>query len=101
MYNTSKYYSYIYIYADRNVRPWTIQGYTLATFPKVTQYIYAQPEEEIGKRTLHNWWRISGQQVFYPAKGKLNKDKEGRNSQPSRHQEKDNTKLRIIFLFYI
>ena len=33
-----------YIYADRNVRPCTIQGYTLATFPNVTQYIYAQPE---------------------------------------------------------
>ena len=40
MYNTSKYYSYIYFYADRNVRPWTIQGYTLATFPKVAQYIF-------------------------------------------------------------
>ena len=40
MYNTSKYYSYIYIYADRNVRPWMIQGYTLATFPKVVQYIF-------------------------------------------------------------
>ena len=36
----------IYIYADRNVRPWTIQGYTLATFPKVVQYIYAQPEKK-------------------------------------------------------
>ena len=30
----------IYFYANRNVRPWTIQGYTLATFPKVAQYIY-------------------------------------------------------------
>ena len=39
MYNTSKYYSYIF-YADRNVRAWMILGYTLATFPKVTQYIY-------------------------------------------------------------
>ena len=36
----------IYIYADRNVRPGTIQGYTLATFPKVAQYIYAQPEKK-------------------------------------------------------
>ena len=53
----------------------------------------------VEKGTLHNWWRISGQQVFYPAKGKLNKNKEGRNSQPSKHQEKDNTKLCIIFLF--
>ena len=39
MYNMSKYYSYIF-YADRNVRPWMIQGYTLATFPKVMQYIF-------------------------------------------------------------
>ena len=44
MYNTSKYFSYIY--ADRNVRPCTIQGYTLATFPNVAQYIYAQPEKQ-------------------------------------------------------
>ena len=35
----SKYYSYIF-YADRNVRPWTILGYTLATFPKVATYIF-------------------------------------------------------------
>ena len=91
-----------------------ILGYTLATFPKVTQHIYlCTTQEEIGKDrnkdlgtiarkgTLHNWWRISGHQVFYTAKGKLNKDKEGRNSQPSKHQEKENTKLCIIFLFYI
>ena len=62
-----------------------IQGYILATFPKVAQYIYlCTTREEIGKRTLYNWWRISGQQVFYPAKGKLNKDKEGRYLQPSK-----------------
>ena len=42
-----------YIYADRNVRPWTIQGYTLATFPKVVQYILCTTREEIGERTLH------------------------------------------------
>ena len=48
MYNTSKYYSYIF-YADRNVRPWMILGYT--TFPKVAQYIYlCTTQEEI--RTL-------------------------------------------------
>ena len=46
----SKYYSYIF-YADRNVRPWTIPGYTLTTFTKVTQYIYlCTTQEEI--RTL-------------------------------------------------
>ena len=47
MYNTSKYYSYIF-YADRNVRPWTILGYTLATFPKVAINIYlCTTQEEI------------------------------------------------------
>ena len=44
LYNTSKYFSYIY--ADRNITPCTIQGYFLATFPNVTQYIYAQPEKQ-------------------------------------------------------
>ena len=39
-------------------------------------------------RTLHNWWRISGHQVFYTAREKLNKDKEGGNLQPSKQQEK-------------
>ena len=66
-----------------------IQGYTLAMFPKVTQYILCTTREETGKRTLHNWWRISGHQVFYPAiQGKLNKDKEGGNSQPSKHRKR-------------
>ena len=40
------------------------------------------------RRTLHNWWRISGQQVFYTARKKLNKNKEEGNSQPSKQQEK-------------
>ena len=30
-----------------------IQGYTLAMFPKVTQYILCTTREETGKRTLH------------------------------------------------
>ena len=61
MYNTSKYFSYIY--ADRNVRPCTIQGYTLTTFPNVVQYIYAQPEKQakepciIGGESGHQWRR--------------------------------------------
>ena len=63
-----------------------IQGYTLTMFPKVAQYILCTTREETGKRTLHNWWRISVHQVFYPAiQGKLNKYKEGRNLQPSKH----------------
>ena len=103
----SKYYSYIF-YADRNVRPWTILGYTLATFPKVTINIYlCTTREEI--RTLPQLQEKGpciiggefGHQVFYTAREKLNKDKEGGNSQPSNQQEKDNTKLCIIFLFYI
>ena len=40
------------------------------------------------RRTLHNWWRISEHQVFYTAREKLNKDKEGGNLQPSKQQEK-------------
>ena len=66
-----------------------MQGYTLTMFPKVTQYILCTTREETGKRTLHNWWRISRHQVFYPAiQGKLNKDKEGGNSQPSKHRKR-------------
>ena len=77
-----------------------IQGYTLATFPNVTQYIYAQPEKQakelciIGGEYPDN--RFSTQQ--YKIQGKLSKDKEGGNSQPSKHQKKDNTELCIIFL---
>ena len=52
--------------------------------PKSRNIYLCTTQEEIGKRTLHNWWRISVQQVFYPAKGKLNKDKEGRNLQPAK-----------------
>ena len=62
---------------------------------------YAQPEKKqakelciIGGEYLDN--RFSTQQ--YKIQGKLNKDKEGGNSQPSKHQEKDNTELCIIFL---
>ena len=47
LYNKSKYSSYLYtlFYADRNVRPCTIQGYTLTTFPKVVYYTYAKPRQ--------------------------------------------------------
>ena len=57
MYNTSKYSSYIY--ADRNVRPCTIQEYTLATFPNIAQYILCTTREETGKRTLHSNWSFN------------------------------------------
>ena len=40
------------------------------------------------KGTLHNWWGISGHQVFYTARKRLNKDKEVGNSQPSKQQDK-------------
>ena len=42
----------------------------------------------VSRRTLHNWWRISGQQVLYTARKQQNKNKEGGNSQPSKQQEK-------------
>ena len=84
-----------------------ILGHTLTTFPKVARYIFITTREirtfgtiakeirnsdtyqpNASTRTLHNWWRISGHQVFYTAREKLNKDKEGGNSQPSKQQEK-------------
>ena len=75
----SKYYSYMF-YADRNVRPCTILGYTLTTFPKsliqtkttkrTSTELQAKKEEgpciiggESGqrrKRTLHRVWCCAG-----------------------------------------
>ena len=88
----SKYYSYMF-YADRNVRPCMILGYTLTTFPK--SLIQSENNKKnlhriasSKRRTLHNWWRISEQQVFYTARKQLNKNKEGGNLQPSKQQEK-------------
>ena len=57
-------------------------------FPKVAQYIYAQPEKKQAKELCiiggeYPNIRFSTQQ--YNLQGKLNKDKEGRNSQPSKH----------------
>ena len=69
-----------------------ILGYTLTTFPK--SLIQTENNKKnlhqiaSSRRTLHNWWRISGQQVFYTARKQLNKNKEGGNSQPSKQQEK-------------
>ena len=51
--------------------------------------------------TLHNWWRISGHQVFYTAREKLNKDKEGGNSQPSKQQEKRTTLSFVYFSDFV
>ena len=88
-----------------------ILGYTLTTFPKShkilmhnqsnrdlwhnckrntkqTKQTKKQLHLNASRRTLHNWWRISGQQVFYTARKQLNKNKEGGNSQSSKQQEK-------------
>ena len=82
-------------YADRNIRPCTILGYTLTTFPKSLIQIKLTQREQLHRiasrkrrRTLHNWWRISGQQVFYTARKQLNKIRKGGNLQPSKQQEK-------------
>ena len=92
----SKYYSYMF-YADRNVRPCTILGYTLTTFPN------SLIQTENNRKNLHRivsskkkgpciiGGGITGQQVFYTAKKQLNKNKEGGNSQPSKQQEKGTT----------
>ena len=68
-----------------------ILGYTLTTFPnslKQTKTTKDLHQIASSRRTLHNWWRISGQQVFYTARNQLNKNKEGGNLQPSKQQEK-------------
>ena len=102
----SKYYSYMF-YADRNIRPCTILGYTLTTFPKskYRQKKYQQKNNQlhqiVSRRTLHNWWRISRQQVFYTARKQLNKIRKGGKSQPSKQQKKDNTKFCILFFICI
>ena len=93
-FTTSKYYSYMF-YTDRNVRPCTILGYTLTTFPKRLIQTKKQQKEQLyqiarckRRRALHNWWRISGQQVFYTARKQLNKIGKGGNLQTSNQQEK-------------
>ena len=102
----SKYYSYMF-YADRNVRPCTILGYTLTTFPKSLMHnqsnrnLWHSCKEIVNYTTkqtnkLHDLRAVepciiggeSRQQVFYTARKQLNKNKEGGNSQPSKQQEK-------------
>ena len=103
---TSKYYSYMF-YADRNVRPCMILGYTLTTFPKSLIQTKRQKEQlhQIAsckrRRTLHNWWRISGQQVFYTARKQLNKIRKRGNSQSSKQQEKRTTLSFVYFSLFI
>ena len=103
----SKYYSYMF-YADRNVRPCTILGYTLTTFPKSLIQTKKQQKEHLHRivshkrrRTLHNWWRISGQQVFYTARKQLNKIRKGGNLQSSKQQEKRATLSFVYFSLFI
>ena len=106
-------------YADRNIRPCTILGYTLTTFPKSLMHNQSnrnlwhnckrnskphnkqQLHRIVSSSTLHNWWRISGQQVFYTARKQLNKNKEGGNSQPSKQQEKRTTLSFVYFSLFI
>ena len=74
-----------------------ILGYTLTTFPKsliqtkeiITKRIQLHRIASCNRRrTWHNWWRISEQQVFYTARKQLNKIRKGGNSQPSKQQDK-------------
>ena len=67
LYNMSKYSSYIY--ADRKVRSCMIQGYTLTTFPNITQHIYAQPEKQAKEFCTGITKHLSGLESL------LNKDK--------------------------
>ena len=79
-------------YADRNVRPCMILGYTLTTFPKsLIQTKKQQKTTSTKLRAVEGPCIIggeSGQQVFYTVKKQLNKIRKGGNSQPSKQQEK-------------
>ena len=93
-------------YADRNVRPCMILGYTLTTFPKSLMHnqsnrnLWHNCKEIVNHTKNNNSTELravegpciiggeSGQQVFYTARKQLNKNKEGGNLQPSKQQEK-------------
>ena len=120
MYKMSKYYSYIF-YADRNVRPCTILGYTLTIFPKSHKTLMHNHSNRnlwhnckrnkkrnnkklhliVSRRTLHNWWRISGQQVFYTARKQLSKIRKEEICNLQNNRKKDNTEFCILFFIYI
>ena len=123
MYQTSKYYSYIF-YTSRNVRPCTILGYTLTTFPKSRKtLLHNQSNRNLwhnckssnkaennknknlhriaSSSTLHNWWRISGQQVFYTERKQLSKIRKKELCSLQNNRKKDNTKFCILFFIYI
>ena len=93
-----------------------IQGYTLTTFPKVVHYTYVKPRQySQGTRTDKKnnspsiVWEVApciigveslGNRFSTQQEEKLNKVKEGGNLQTS-SKKKDNTRLCMIFLFYI
>ena len=81
-----------------------ILGYTLTTFPKSLIQTKKQQKHNLhqiarSRRTLHDWWRISGQQVFYTARKQLNKIRKGGNLQPSKQQEKGQHLVLYTFLY--
>ena len=119
----SKYYSYIF-YTSRNVRPCTILGYTHTTFPKSRKtLLHIQSNRNLwhnckssnkaennknknlhriaSSSTLHNWWRISGYQVFYTERKQLSKIRKKELHSLQNNRKKDNTKFCILFFIYI
>ena len=92
-------------YADRNIRPCTILGYTLTTFP---QKLNTDKRSTNNKRTTNSTelraeegpciiGGESRQRVFYTARKRLNRIKKGGKSQPQNNRKKDNTKFCILF----
>ena len=59
LYNASKYF--IHIYADRTQDPVRFKGTLSQLSPTPCNTICTSRGTD--KRTLHNWWRISGHQV--------------------------------------
>ena len=123
MYQTSKYYSYIF-YTSRNVRPCTILGYTLTTFPKSHKtLLHNQSNRNLWHNCKSNTKQRrkqqkqtstelraegpciiggeSGQQVFYTERKQLNKLRKKEILNLQNNRKKDNTKFCILFFIYI
>ena len=122
MYQTSKYYSYIF-YTSRNVRPCMILGYTLTTFPKSHKTLLhnqsnrnlwhnckssnkaektkTKPSTELRAVSPCIIGGESGQQVFYTERKQLSKIRKKELCSLQNNRKKDNTKFCILFFIYI
>ena len=100
----SKYYSYMF-HADRTKTLYDLRVHShnipqkLNTDKRNTNKRTNQLHLIASRRTLHNWWRISRQQVFYTARKQLNKIRKGGNSQPQNNRKRTTLSFVYFSLF--